>query len=212
MVTGPVVTVVTPTWRRPRTILQRCLPSVECQTYENIEHLVVVDGPDRETIDALLGAGYGWDVGPRRLTYLGRNWTGFSGDAGLGQSARNAGVWMASGDYVAHLDDDVMWMPHHLETLVALIEEKDVDFVTTCWLFDGHPGGGTPPGQGRTDVSAILHRPMVWKTGGGFTLDGPCGEGTLVERWISAGLTWAHHDHATYTRDTSRAGAPDPPL
>jgi glycosyltransferase involved in cell wall biosynthesis len=209
VVTGPVVTVVTPTFRRPRTILERAIPGIESQTYENIEHIIVIDGHDPDTLSVLFGAGYGWDNPARRVTYLSRNWTSYSGDGGLGNAARNTGMWMAAGDYIAHLDDDITWMPHHLETLVGLIESSGVDFVTSSWLFQGHHGGGTPPGPGQTDVSGIVHRPMVLKTGGGFTHDGETGEGLMVQRWMAAGCTWAHHGEPTFIMHSSRHGAPD---
>ena len=39
-----LVTVVTPTWKRPKTVIEYALPSVWNQTYRPIEHLIVEVG------------------------------------------------------------------------------------------------------------------------------------------------------------------------
>ncbi len=102
----PLVSVVIPTLRRPKLVL-RAIGSVLNQTYEQIEVIVVVDGPDQATIDAL---GTVKDprlqviVNPRSLTAAG---------------ARNVGVDHAKGEWVAFLDDDDEWLPSKLEKQIA---------------------------------------------------------------------------------------------
>lgn len=98
----PDVSVVIPTLHRPRLLL-RALQSVFAQTYRAFEVIVVVDGPDDETV-AALGAVQDSRlrvlVNPRSLTAAG---------------ARTAGVSQASGQWIAFLDDDDEWLPHKLE-------------------------------------------------------------------------------------------------
>jgi glycosyltransferase involved in cell wall biosynthesis len=187
---------------------------MKAQTYTNFEHLIVIDGQDPELVNVLKGEGYGFDDPKYRITYLGRNWTRFSGDGGLGLTARLVGSWMAAGDYIAYYDDDNKWMPHHLETLVNLLESDNVDFVTGSWTWeqDGRRGGDAPPGFCRTDASAILCRAEVLKKGMSCSwgLDGDCGEGLLMDRWINAGCTWAHNNEPTYVYSGHRHGQPDP--
>jgi glycosyltransferase involved in cell wall biosynthesis len=48
----PDVSVVIPTLHRPKLLL-RALESVFAQTYRDFEVIVVVDGPDEETVAAL---------------------------------------------------------------------------------------------------------------------------------------------------------------
>ena len=43
---APLVSVVTPTWQRHEWLLERCIASVQAQTYPLIEHVIVCDGPD----------------------------------------------------------------------------------------------------------------------------------------------------------------------
>ncbi len=45
-----LVSVITPTWNRHDLLLNRCIPSVEAQTYPDIEHIIVSDGPDPDLL------------------------------------------------------------------------------------------------------------------------------------------------------------------
>src|SRR3954470_22956277 len=47
------VTVIIPTYNRPRLLLDRALPSVRTQGHANIEVLVVGDGTDAATVDGM---------------------------------------------------------------------------------------------------------------------------------------------------------------
>lgn len=46
-----------------------------------------------------------------------------------GARARNDGAALADGDYIAFLDSDDEWLPHHLKNAVGLINDKNVDGV-----------------------------------------------------------------------------------
>ena len=207
-----LVTVVTSTWNRHKTLFELCLPSVARQTYPEVEHIIVMDGNDAELTAKLLDAGYGWNDPRKRITRLGRNWSTFSGDGGFGATCRMVGGWLAAGDYIAWLDDDNIWEPEHLQVLVNLVEENNVEFATTSWWYGekgGRKGGESPPGYCRSDTSALLCRAEVLKKGGSWQLDGYCGDGLMVDRWMNAGCTWAHNDRPTYTVPVSRHGSPD---
>jgi len=209
-----LVTVVTPTWRRPRTLAEYTIPSVACQTYSPVEHLIVIDGKDADSERVLQENGYSFDGEFRRITYLGRNWTSYATEKNFGVAARLVGSFMAAGDYIAYLDDDNAWMPHHLETLIGILESENVDFVTTSWYMHQEGGercGWAPPGGTNTDASAILCRADILKKGPScsWQFDGTCFEGKLMERWIAAGCTWRHRDEPTYIYPRGRFGAPD---
>jgi glycosyltransferase involved in cell wall biosynthesis len=109
----PLVSVVIPTLRRPKLVL-RALASVLNQTYEQIEVIVVIDGPDEETIDVLRTINdprLQVIVNPRSLTAAG---------------ARNLGVDHAKGEWIAFLDDDDEWLPSKIEKQIAFASERDV--------------------------------------------------------------------------------------
>ncbi|HVJ54433.1 MAG TPA: glycosyltransferase family 2 protein [Aliidongia sp.] len=96
-----LVSVVIPTLNRPKLVV-RALASVFAQTYPEIEVIVIVDGPDHETIAALRQIGdprLQVIVNPRSLTAAG---------------ARNVGIDRAKGDWIAFLDDDDEWLPTKL--------------------------------------------------------------------------------------------------
>src|SRR5579864_4784339 len=95
------VSVVIPTRNRPA-LLARALDSVMRQTHAPEEVIVVVDGPDEETLRILRG-----DYGFVRTMQL--------NTPGGASAARNAGVKKASGAWIAFLDDDDEWLPRKLE-------------------------------------------------------------------------------------------------
>lgn len=209
----PLVTIVTSTWQRPETLRECAVWSVNSQTYPNIEHLVVVDGPsDRATVNMLDNENYSFGPSSRRMVILGRNWTTYSGDGGAGATCRLVGSWMAAGELITYLDDDATYEPSHIGEMAALFADPRIAFATTRW------GGintsccpGPPPGLNRTDTSTIMHRARVLATVGGFRPDGYAGDGNMVERWLAAGLQWAFKESVTVMHPTGHHhGGPMP--
>jgi glycosyltransferase involved in cell wall biosynthesis len=97
---------VIPTRDRSHLIL-RAVRSALAQTFDSIEVVVVIDGPDEATVRALLG------VRDPRLKIL-------TLPARVGPAdARNAGVNEAQGAWIAFLDDDDEWFPHKLEVQIG---------------------------------------------------------------------------------------------
>ncbi|WP_392531413.1 glycosyltransferase family 2 protein [Nostoc sp. C117] len=118
----PVVSVVIPTLNRPQ-IVVRGARSALSQTVKSIEVIVIVDGPDRETVNALSQIG-----DPRlRVIELPKN-IGPSG-------ARNTGVREAKGTWIAFLDDDDEWFPQKLERQLELANNSDYDFPVIASRF-----------------------------------------------------------------------------
>lgn len=108
----PQISVVIPTLGRPKLLL-RALKSVFAQTYHKFEVIVVVDGPDDETVAALQTIDdprLHSVANPRSMTAAG---------------ARNIGVAHAKGDWIAFLDDDDEWMADKLEKQIAVAGDRD---------------------------------------------------------------------------------------
>lgn len=97
-----LVSVVIPTYRRPQWVVC-AVESALGQSYAPLEVIVIVDGPDPETICVLQGI----TDERMRLIVLDEN-------AG-GSEARNMGVREARGEWVAFLDDDDQWVAEKLE-------------------------------------------------------------------------------------------------
>jgi glycosyltransferase involved in cell wall biosynthesis len=98
----PLVSVVIPTRARPG-LLERAISSVLNQELHDLEIVVVVDGPDVETIAALR------HIRDERLRVVPLNAT-----VG-GAEARNIGVRFSRGAWIALLDDDDEWLPGKLQ-------------------------------------------------------------------------------------------------
>jgi len=107
---GPLVSVVVPTYNRAY-CLARTLDSALGQTHGNVEIILIDDGSTDET-EALVREKYGKD---ERVRYNRQANTGISG-------ARNAGLRLVRGDYVALLDSDDVWLPWKLEAQLACMQ------------------------------------------------------------------------------------------
>jgi GT2 family glycosyltransferase len=114
----PIVSVIIPTIRRPD-LLARALRSVFDQTCRAFEIIVVIDGPDPETVLVVQAA-----ADPRLKVFSNAHPLGAGG-------ARNFGVAQAIGRYIAFLDDDDEWLPTKLEEQLALAGGRD-DVLVTC--------------------------------------------------------------------------------
>ena len=120
------VSVITPTTGSLH--LAECIASVRAQTYKNLEHIVVVDGKERwnRADEILLAAEFpnGTDEHVCVLPYpTGTNRYN-------GHRVYGAATYFADGDYHLWLDDDNMLEPNHVESLVKLVQEKNLH-----WAF-----------------------------------------------------------------------------
>jgi glycosyltransferase involved in cell wall biosynthesis len=107
--TGPAVSVVLPTYNRAP-LLGRAIRSVLGQTYADFEVIVVDDGSTDGT------AGVVAAFGDPRVSYvrLARN----SGAS----AARNAGIRVARGKFLAFQDSDDEWLPAKLQKQMSVFE------------------------------------------------------------------------------------------
>jgi glycosyltransferase involved in cell wall biosynthesis len=202
---NPLVTVVTPTWRRPNLLVNRCIPSVWAQTYRPLEHLIVSDGPDPPLRHRLAQLGYtAAGIQGRRFVECGRNW------GGVGHVPRAAGAWLAAGQWICYLDDDNEYLPEHVAVMVAEGQRAGVPLVCTAWRMpNGGTLGATPPGTNRTDSSSFLHLAELlgvaaWAPGDGYTADG-----ALIDRWIAAGVAWSFLPEPTMIYHGPGRGEPE---
>lgn len=108
----PLVSVIVPTYNRPD-MLVAALQSILNQTYKNYEIIVVNDGG--LDVTGIVG----WLNQPGNITYV-------QHDRHRGRAAaRNTGLKLARGKYIAHLDDDSIFYPAHLAILVSVLENCD---------------------------------------------------------------------------------------
>ncbi|UCG51910.1 MAG: glycosyltransferase family 2 protein [Candidatus Latescibacterota bacterium] len=111
MSNGPLVSIVLPTHNRA-TVLPRAIQSVLDQSYKRFELIVIDDGSTDDTCDVVKSFG-----DPRiRLLPLEKN---------VGSSAaRNRGLQMAKGSFVAFQDSDDVWYPEKLSRDIYTLESS----------------------------------------------------------------------------------------
>jgi glycosyltransferase involved in cell wall biosynthesis len=117
------VTAVIPTRNRPELVCA-AVWSVLDQSYRNIEVIVVVDGPDSDTIVRLQA------FTDSRLRVV-----ALTSNVG-GSEARNIGAQQARGEWVAFLDDDDVWMPDKIskQLVVAGQSSSESPIVTSRFI------------------------------------------------------------------------------
>ena len=105
---GPVVSVLVPTFNRPQ-YLPKALASVLQQSYRNLQLIVINDGGEdvRNIVNSF---------DDPRLIFINRKQ-----NRGKPYSLNEA-LNRAEGKYVAYLDDDDIYYPNHIETLVNALE------------------------------------------------------------------------------------------
>lgn len=125
----PRVSAIITTLRRPY-LVTRAIESVLQQTFTDFELLVVVDGPDDATVEAVTQI-----LDPRiRLIVLPKN-------VGLGE-ARNAGIRESRSEWVAFLDDDDEWFPSKLTKQISAAGESGPGTNFVACRFDERTSKG----------------------------------------------------------------------
>ena len=128
------ISVIVPVYNAEK-YLTACLDSILSQTYQDFE-LILVDDCSTDNSVALLEELLEQRKDVRlRLVKKERN----QGAA----AARNTGLDMASGRYIAFLDADDVWLPHRLEAGLRFMEEKKAGFVFSAYEFGDEQARGT---------------------------------------------------------------------
>jgi glycosyltransferase involved in cell wall biosynthesis len=109
-----LVTVVIPNFNGAK-YLNDSINSVLAQDYTNIEIVVVDDGSTDESLAILERYG-------TKITFIKQR------NKGSG-AARNAGINLASGEYIALLDSDDIWKDNKIRIQISLLENGDYDLV-----------------------------------------------------------------------------------
>lgn len=161
---SPTVSVLIATYNK-RGALQHAIDSVLWQTFGDFELWVIGDGCSDDTAELL--ASY---TDPRV------HWHNLPANSGYQSAPHNEGLRRARGRYVAYLNHDDVWLPDHLERLVATLEGSDADIAYSIleWVLSwrenyadipAYPIAPLPP-----EASATMHRRALideigyWKT------------------------------------------------
>lgn len=204
-----LISVIIPTYNRTRLLTERALPSVFAQTINDQEVIVVGDGTEQATVDAMAAEPrvrfwnlphYPYPVDPIARWGL------------VGLAALNHGLDQASGEWVAVLGDDDEWTPDHHAILLESAERTGADHVYGIsdtiknGVVTGQTyGRGLVDGEGSFCNGANLYRRSL---GYRYALDcgsrGLQGDGDLWTRMVRDGVRFhfeprlVHHYHRNY--------------
>jgi glycosyltransferase involved in cell wall biosynthesis len=105
---APLFSVVIPLYNRAQQI-SLTIQSVLAQTCQDFEIVIIDDGSTDNPQPVVMS------FQDERIRYLRQDNAG-------GSAARNAGINMAKGRYIAFLDSDDVWLPNHLEQALPFLE------------------------------------------------------------------------------------------
>lgn len=215
---SPKISIIVPCYNAEKH-LPRCFSSVFAQGFEDWELIAIDDGSSDSTLSWLTAI-----TDPRVRIHAQPN--------GGVSSARNAGLALARGTYVAFLDSDDTWSSNFLEKMLAAMEtEPDVGLAYCGWQNIGLAGPRSvpfiPPDYEQSDKRAKLLASTRWPIhacvtrldlvlkAGGFNTSFAVGEDFLL--WLEIGsfyrvllvpevlAQYIHHDGVQATRDRVRA-------
>ena len=110
------VSAIITTYKRPASVIEKALNSIEAQTYPVFEIIVVDDNPfDTEGKKLSVSVK---KLCENRATYIKQ----LKGNAGA-NAARNLGIEKSNGEFVAFLDDDDIWLSTKIEKQIASFDD-----------------------------------------------------------------------------------------
>jgi len=121
----PIVTVVITAFNRAGVVVE-AVDSVFAQTFTNLELIVVDDGSSDGTSSVL-------EPFSDRISY---HWQENSGPS----AARNRGIELAGGDFIAFLDSDDLWKPEKLARQMEFLDSHSkypICYTDEIWIRNG---------------------------------------------------------------------------
>ncbi len=160
---SPRVTVIIPTYNWS-SVLPYSIGSVLWQSFRDFELLIVGDGctdDSEEVVNAI--------TDPRL------RWINLPVNAGHQSAPNNEGILQARGSIIAYLGHDDLWLPHHLEVMVAAIDAGADIAHSIVHMIDAE-GNILPPPRGllrfepglSLPPSGVVHRRIAAERVGGW--------------------------------------------
>ncbi len=205
----PLISVYIPTHQRVELLLGRALPSIVNQTYQGLfEVIVAAHGCTDETCtkawlylnDNLPSRAIGKVIHvPRKVSYPPtpeNHWL-----AGPVVPA-NAALKVCRGQWIARIDDDDVWTKDHLETLLRVAQERDLEFISAAHVthegkvepydLDGVKVGGCQTWLYRSYLKSFRYNPDCFRKAWNRVNDTD-----LQDRFRKAGVRMGYIDKVT---------------
>ena len=177
----PLVSVITPTFKRHDLLINRCIPSVCKQTYPRIQHIIVSDGYDASLESKLWNKFIDYDFIAKKSA----------------NAARRRGLVMSRGELIVHLDDDDAYRKNHISALVrAFAENPGIQWAYTDMVqhFPDREDkiiGSDPPEYRGIGTPMIMHRRELADTAF-FGSESRSDDWNMVKQWLDAGAKYVH--------------------
>lgn len=117
-----LISVVIPLYNKAHTIVNTLI-TVLCQTYQNFEVVIVDDGSTDNSV-AIIESKFD----DKRIRVIKQANGGVS-------AARNTGIKMAEGEWIAFLDADDEWLPEYLSTLMIAADDNPAIDLLICGRY-----------------------------------------------------------------------------
>lgn len=135
---NPLISLIIPTYNRAKILVERTIPSVLAQTYQNFEIIIVgdkcIDNTEEELKKINDSRVRFFDL-PKRGKYPPHFATRWFVQ---GVPPRNKGLELSRGVWLAWISDDDILLPHHFETLLRFAQKKNYEFVSASYTYEKH--------------------------------------------------------------------------
>ncbi|THD32809.1 glycosyltransferase family 2 protein [uncultured Flavobacterium sp.] len=145
---GHLVSIITPSFNSEK-FISDTIQSVQNQTYQNWEMIIVDDGSTDETVSIIQEFLHDNRI---QLHQLDKN-------SGTG-IARNTAISLAKGRYIAFLDSDDLWKPEKLQKQVEFMTSKNQPF--TFSYYECIDEEGKPLGKIIQAPKILTNRQLFW--------------------------------------------------
>lgn len=159
---NPLISVIIPTYNRAELLVRQAIPSVLKQTYRNFELIIVGDHCTDDTeqrVKEFKDDRIKFVNLPERGKYPERPWDGWMV---AGSIPRNAGLELASGKWIAPLDDDDEFSEDHLETLLSHAVQSHYEMVYGVIQMEMEPGKWINCGSLPLRFRHICHQSVLY--------------------------------------------------
>lgn len=125
MIKNPTVSVIIPTYNRAN-LVGKAIKSVLSQTYQDFEIIVIDDGSTDNTEEVIRS------FKDKKVKYIKK----YKKNKGI-SVARNIGIKMARGKYIALLDSDDEWLPEKLDKQSKVLQSESPEVGVVCsWSYN----------------------------------------------------------------------------
>lgn len=150
-----LVSVIIPAYNRAA-MARRAVESVLKQTYRDVQLLLVDDGSTdntRAVFENYPGVEYHWQANARQA------------------AARNNGLSLSKGEFIAYLDSDDWWHPDYLTETIGALQRSKVGFGFSGSRTVVNLGGTETPAEASLEKDQVVARFCTQRDGDWFYLD-----------------------------------------